>query len=371
MVANTLLLSDGVLTNFSPQRISKYSADIIAFSLGFRLQSTAIFGVGLFSVDYIVRTELIRGLHQLKRQPRGCVATIGNFDGVHKGHQALLKKLKETADQWQVPAVVITFEPHPLEFLRPEHPVARLTRFREKFFALAEQGVDKILLLRFNQSLAHLPAEDFIRRILSENLNVKHVIVGDDFHFGYERRGDAALLARIGKMLGFTVDSMPTLAIQQHRVSSTRVRQALIAGDHATVLQLLGRPYAMMGRVVHGDKLGQVLGFPTANIDLHRTMTAVQGIYAVRLSFCDDVSPDKKQYLGVASIGTRPTVDGTHELLEVHLFNFNQVLYGRYVAVEFCEKLRAEQRFPNLELMIQQIEKDAVLAKKYFKLERD
>ncbi len=306
-------------------------------------------------------TQLIRGLYNLSPQYQGCVATIGTFDGVHLGHQALLAKVVETAKTLRVPSLVITFEPQPVEFFAPEKAAPRLTRWREKFFLLAKSTVDGVLVLRFNAKLANLTADDFVKIVLHEHLKVRHVIVGDDFHYGRERSGNFISLNQAALQLGFTVENTHTIMLAGERISSTRVRKALTQADQALAERLLGRPYFMMGRVAHGNKLGRVLGFPTANIYLHRAVSPVQGIYIVRMH-----GIGKKPLPGVANLGIRPTVGGTRTLLEVHLFNFDQNIYGHSVCVEFCKKLRDEERYDNLELLKEQIGKDAEQAKKYF-----
>jgi riboflavin kinase/FMN adenylyltransferase len=313
--------------------------------------------------ENIVTTQLVRGLYNLPLQLSGSVVTIGNFDGVHLGHQQLLQKVCAQAKLLNIPSVVVTFEPQPAEFfIQDKQSVPRLTRWREKFHALAECQVDKVLVLRFNQALANLSAEEFVQHILYERLKVKHLIIGDDFRFGKGRRGDFAFLQQAGERYGFTVESMPSVMLNGERISSTRIRQALGAADHATATRFLGHPYFMEGRVGHGDKRGRELGFPTANIFLHRQIAPVQGIYIVRLYLAGAA----KGLPGVASLGTRPTVGGTRSLLEVHLFNFNQEIYGQQVRVEFCQKLRAEEHYANLELLREQIERDAFQARVYF-----
>lgn len=308
-------------------------------------------------------TELIRGLSNIKLQHKQCVATIGNFDGVHCGHQALLEKLKQRARELELPSLVITFEPHPLEFFTPEKAPPRLTRWREKFCEIAKLGIDRVLVVRFNVIFAALRAEDFVKEILHESLAVKHLIVGDDFKFGYERKGDFEFLQKSAEQFGFSVESLNSFICESERVSSTLARRALAEADHKKVKKLLGRPYSMKGRVVHGDKRGRLLGFPTANIYLHRAVTPVQGVYVVRMYL-----QDSEQGLpGVANVGIRPTVGGTRSLLEVHLFNFNIEIYGQHVRVEFCEKLRDEIRFENFDMLKEQILKDAEQAKQYFK----
>jgi riboflavin kinase/FMN adenylyltransferase len=306
-------------------------------------------------------TELIRGLYNIKEQHRGCVATIGNFDGVHLGHQALLTCVKQKAKTLHCSSLLITFEPQPLEFFSPDKAVPRLTRFREKFYYLSQFGVDKVLVIPFNQSFAKLSAKDFCQEVLGKQLGIKHIIVGDDFRFGAGREGNVQFLQAMDSQSGFSVEIMPTILLEQERISSTRIREALIKADHSLAGRLLGRPYSMMGRVVYGNQLGRQLGFPTANIFLHRAVAPVQGIYAVRMH-----GISREGLPGVANVGTRPTIGGTRTILEVHLFDFNETIYGKYVSVEFCKKQRDEERYDNLELLRQQIEKDALLARSYF-----
>lgn len=303
-------------------------------------------------------TKLIRSLYNMTPQQQGGIITIGNFDGVHLGHQALVKTVVEKARSLGVPSMVVTFEPHAFEFFTQDNvTIPRITRLREKFTALSELGVDNVLILPFNQKLADLSASDFVRQILLDTLKPREMIIGDDFHFGHKRQGDIHLL----REMGLTVTAMPTLIFENERVSSTRVRQALVAGKLDMVEALLGRPFIMQGRVRFGRQLGRQFGFPTANIYLHRKLTPVKGVYTVYVHGITD-----KPLPGVANIGVRPTVDGTRTLLEVHLLDFNQEIYGRYVQVEFCEKLRDEVRYPNIELLKEQIAKDVLAARTYF-----
>ncbi len=305
----------------------------------------------------IVTTQLIRGLSHVNALFKGGVATIGNFDGVHRGHQVLLSHVVKTAKSLGLPSLVITFEPQPLEYLIPHKSVPRLTRLREKFYLLSKAGIDNVLIIRFDEDFACLTADEFIQSLLMDKLKIKHLIVGDDFRFGQGRQGDIALL----KKAGLTVETQADVMIDSERVSSTRVRQALLSGDHALAHRLLGRPYFMMGRVVHGNKLGRVLGYPTANIYLHRKVSPIMGIYVVKMH-----GLTKKPLPGVANIGIRPTIGGTRSLLEVHLFNFNQSIYGKYVSVEFCHKLRDEERYESLDALKAQIAIDAEQAREYF-----
>lgn len=294
---------------------------------------------------------------------KGAVATIGNFDGVHRGHQALLKRLIECSHALNLPSLVVTFEPQPAEFFAKSSPIPRLTRFREKVHYLSQIGIDQVCVLRFNASLAALTAQKFIEEVLYAELKIKHLIIGEDFRFGFKRIGDVALLKQAGECFGFSVEIMPNVDIDNQRVSSTRIRQALQIADHVTAERLLGRPYSMLGRVVYGNQLGRVLGFPTANIYLHRQETAVKGIYVVRLH-----GIAKTGLPGVANVGTRPTIGGTRTLLEVHVFDFAETIYGKQVEVEFCKKLRDEERFANLDLLKDQMIIDAEQARAYFNL---
>lgn len=305
--------------------------------------------------------ELIRGVHNLYPRHRGCVATIGNFDGVHLGHQAVLKQTCDKAREMGLPVTVITFEPQPQEYFRPEQAPPRLTRLREKIVALRPHAVDRLLCLDFNRHLANLSAEAFIDTILVDGLGVQYMVVGDDFRFGKDRQGDFEMLVSAGKKHGFEVVNTHSFTLGNERVSSTLIRQALAQGDLTRVEQLLGRPYSMCGRVAHGDKRGRTIGFPTANIYLHRKNTPILGVYAVQMK-------DVEQYPvnGVANIGTRPTVCGTRTLLEVHLFDFNKDIYGAHIEVMFIEKIRDEKRFESFDALKQQIQRDAQQARAIF-----
>ncbi len=305
--------------------------------------------------------ELIRGLHNLRAPHRGAVATIGNFDGVHLGHQAILGRLAEKGAELELPTTVITFEPQPQEFFSPERAPPRLTRFREKLKALGRFSVDRVLLLAFNRQLAEMPAAEFIRRVLVEGLAVEYLVVGDDFRFGRGRAGDFALLQAAGREHGFQVVNMHTFALSEARVSSTRIRGALAAGDLELAAQLLGRPYRLSGRVAHGFKRGRTIGFPTANIHLHRVSSPVSGVFAVEL-----FGVAGEPLAGVANVGIRPTVEGERPLLEVHLFDFSDDLYGHYVHVDLKRKLREERRFESFAALKLQIEQDVIEARRYF-----
>lgn len=328
--------------------------------------------------------EIIRGLHNLTQQKHNCVATIGNFDGVHSGHQNILTQLKQkangslSAEGSQLVSLVIVFEPQPREFFAPEDAPARLTRFRDKVEVIADCGIDKLLVIHFNQSFSQLSADEFVQQILVDKLGVKYLQVGDDFQFGQGRSGNFSTLLESGKRFGFDVEKTPTFEIENQRVSSTRIRQALESGDMELTRILLKRPYWMSGHIQHGAKRGRTIGFPTANVPLHRATPAVSGVFAVRLWGWDlgvckhiiDAQNDqgRQGINGIANIGYRPTVDGKKGLLEVHLFDFDGDLYGKLVHVDFLHKIRDEMKFDSFDILKQQILKDVVEAKEYFAL---
>lgn len=305
--------------------------------------------------------ELIRGLHNLRERHYGCVATIGNYDGIHLGHQAVIGQLADEAARLGLPAVVIIFEPQPMEYFVPDRVPARLTRFREKLEALRRFAVDRVLCLGFNRQLAAMTADEFIQRILVEGLGIRYLVVGDDFRFGRDRAGDFQTLLDAGEKHGFQVVNMHTFAIDGERVSSTRIREAMHAGNIHLAEQLLGRDYRMSGRVVHGEKLGRQLGFPTANIFLHRKASPLQGIFVVEV-----YGLEGEPLPGVASLGTRPTVDGKRVLLEVYLLDFNRGIYGKHIQVSFLHKLRDEAKFASLEALKEQIAKDVQQTREFF-----
>lgn len=309
--------------------------------------------------------ELIRGFHNLRPRHHGCVATIGNFDGVHLGHQAVLGQLAEKSEELKLPSVVVTFEPQPREFFAHSQSPARLTRFREKMQALRRYSVDRVVCLRFDEKLANMEAQDFIQKLLIEGLGVRYLVVGDDFRFGHSRRGDFAMLQEAGERHGFQVVNMHCFSVDTVRVSSTRIREALAAGDLSAAEKFLGRPYRMSGRVAHGDKLGGKLGFPTANIHLHRKTSPLQGVFVVEV-----FGLDREPVPGAANVGTRPTLNETRCLLEVHLLDFNQDIYGRYVQVEFLHKLRDEVRYDSLDELKDAIAGDCEQAREYFRKDR-
>ena len=302
---------------------------------------------------------LIRGLHNLRARDRDCVATIGNFDGVHLGHQAVLGALTERARNAGVPSVVITFEPQPLEFFQPERAPARLTRLREKLEAIAACGIDKVLLIHFDATFAGVEARAFVEGVLVERLGIRHLYVGDDFRFGRDRQGDFAMLREIGAAHGFGVESLDTVVEDGCRVSSTRIREALQAGDLDHAARCLGRRYRICGKVAHGNKRGRTIGFPTINVGLLRRSTPLRGVFAVQvLGLSDGPLP------GVANIGNRPTLGGDDRfLLEVHLLDFTGEVYGRHVEVDFVERIRDERRFESFDALRAQIALDVQRAR--------
>jgi len=310
----------------------------------------------------IAQREFIRGLHNLRPEHKGCVATIGSFDGVHLGHQLILRQLIQIAREQNLPAVVIVFEPQPQEFFAGDKAPARLMRMREKLEALWAVGIDKVLCLHFNQELRSLSANQFIDRVLVDGLAVKHLVVGDDFRFGCDRKGDFALLQSRGTELGFAVTDTHTLEIDGKRVSSTRIRHFLEAGNFVEAEKLLGKPYGIYGHVVYGKQLGRQLGVPTANVDLRRYRSPLHGVFAVTAVFNDGT-----QVQGVANVGVRPTVNGLKKpLLEVHLFNFSRDIYGAVIDVIFHHKLRDEQKFGSLDELKAQLQTDIQQAKAFF-----
>lgn len=306
--------------------------------------------------------RLIRGLSHLEPLENGCVLTIGNFDGLHLGHRAVIEKLAARGKALGLPVIVMTFEPQPLEYFLGKNAPSRLMRLREKVIQFLTLPVDDLLILRFNQYIANCDAEQFISDILIKKLNVKHLVIGDDFHFGKARRGNFAMLKEKGRAFGFNVEDTGSYYVGGLRVSSTLIRDALGAGDLAEAEKLLGRCYSVCGRVAHGDKRGRVIGYPTANIRMFRKNTPVSGVYAVTMTGIDD-----REFEGVANVGTRPTVDGGSKvILETHLFDFDKEIYGHYVEVHFKRKIRDEMRFRSMDELKAQIVKDVADTKKIF-----
>ena len=302
--------------------------------------------------------QLIRGLSGVRRRVVGCVMTIGTYDGIHLGHQALLARLNEHAARRGEPAVLLTFEPMPREFLAPNDPPARLTSLRERWRILSGTRLDYLWLLRFGEALRNLSGEAFAQ-LLARELCPRLVVVGHDFRFGRNGEATAAVLAAAGTRLGFDVDVLGPVTLEGERISSSGVRAALARGDFERARRWLGRPWSMRGRVMQGKRLGRDLGFPTANLPLERRRAPVAGIFAVRVHGVASAALP-----GVASLGTRPTIGGVEALLEAHLFDFSGELYGREIEVEFAAKLRDEASFPTLEALTAQMRRDAADARR-------
>lgn len=303
--------------------------------------------------------KIIRNLTSIPFQH--CVAAIGNFDGVHLGHQAVLADLKNLAIHVNLPAVAILFEPQPGEFFRASEAPARLTTFQEKITQIAKQQLDAIFCVRFQQSFADLTAEDFVVQVLVNKLGIKALFVGDDFRFGKHRQGSVETLQMFAQQYHFTLKAVPTALWQNKRISSTRVRAALQQADFELARHLLGRPYQLSGRVIHGDKRGTQIGFPTANILLKRHVSPLRGVFVVRVFGLG------KQRYGVANIGSRPTVDGSRWLIEIHIFEFSQTIYGQKLQIEPMKKLREEIQFTSLASLTAQIAVDVDTAEDYCK----
>ena len=302
--------------------------------------------------------ELVRGLHNLSRSHRGCVLTVGNYDGVHLGHQRIIQVLRGRAEQLRSVATVLVFEPSSKEFIDPEGAPARLTRWREKFIALAAQGVERLVTLRFDECMRAMTPQCFVEDLLVEKLGTRHLVVGDDFRYGSNAGGTIESLRSAGQAHGFGVEQMSPFVFDGVRVSSTAVRERLAHSDYPGAARLLGRSYRMMGRVVHGRQLGRTLGFPTANLRLMRRKPPLWGILAVWVH-----GVASRPLPGVASLGTRPTVNGIEPLLEVHVFDYSGDLYGRAIEVEFVAKLRDEIKFDSLDALMVQMNIDGAQAR--------
>ncbi|HVN46003.1 MAG TPA: bifunctional riboflavin kinase/FAD synthetase [Steroidobacteraceae bacterium] len=302
--------------------------------------------------------QLIRGVKGFDAGTAGCALTIGTYDGIHLGHQALIARVREHAVRLGTRSVLLTFEPTPREFLAPRDPPARLTSLRERWRILSALQLDRLWLLRFGEALRNLSAEDFAQLLVRE-LAPRIVVVGHDFRFARHGEATAPVLAEAGRRFGFEVEVLPAVMLDSERISSSGVRAALACSDFDRARRWLGRPWSMRGRVQPGRSLGAKLGFPTANVPLERRRSPVAGIFAVRVH---GAGPDER--CGVASLGTRPTIGGTEALLEAHVFDFDGDLYGQEIEVEFVARLRAEERFPSLEALTRQMERDAAEARR-------
>ncbi len=311
------------------------------------------------------KLTFVQNLKSLTADLEGSAVSIGSFDGVHLGHQAVLTELIQQAKSNGLFSVAMTFEPQPREYFNELRAPARLMRLREKVEVLSSLGIDQIVCLKFNKALRALSAQDFIIRVLVEGLRVRHLIVGDDFRFGCDRSGDFSMLNEYGKANGFSVKNTDTFESHGERISSTLVRRTISEGDFPRAAELLGRPFEIKGRVMHGKKLGRKLGFPTANININRLRAPLSGVYAVL------VKTESEIFEGAANIGIRPTIgDLERPLLEVHIFNFDRDIYGSFLSVEFLHKIRDEFKFSDLGRLATRIQKDMDQIQKWFMTER-
>ncbi len=308
--------------------------------------------------------QLIRGIHNIHINHYGCVLTIGNFDGVHRGHQVVLKKLKQEGERLGLPVIVMIFEPQPLEMFIADSAPVRLTRLRDKVKYISQAGIDYLLCVKFNLNFATNSAQMFINQLLIKKLGVQSLIVGDDFHFGIGRKGDAMLLHQAGKQYGFKVINTSSFCADGQRISSTAIRDALNGDSLSLAENFLGHPYSISGRVVQGNKLGRTIGFPTANLHIKRQRVPVKGVYIVEVH---GLKPNAIP--GIANIGTRPTFSGIYQQLEVHLLDITMDMYKRHLDVILRMKLRNEERFASIDALKQQITNDVAMARKFFRLE--
>ena len=303
--------------------------------------------------------QFIRGLHNLKNHA-GSVVTIGNFDGVHVGHEKIILRLVESAKALGLPSVLISFSPTPQCFFGREQ--ATLSNFKEKHQLLDRLGVDKHLLIYFNQTFSELKAKDFIQQVLLDKLNMKHCLIGDDFRFGKKRQGDLGLLQSLSKTKGFSVENTQSVLCNDCRASSSEIRTLLAHGDLAAVTQMLGREFSISGKIIHGQQKGRTIGFPTINIPIKRKISPVLGVFATTVEIQGSV------FQGVCNIGNRPTINGKEILLEVFLFDFDRDVYGFEAKVVFKHKIRDEEKFDSFKALKQQIELDTQQAKAFFKV---
>lgn len=303
----------------------------------------------------------IRDLHSLRPRRQQSVLTIGSFDGVHIGHQRVLASVKQQAQERCLKAIAMTFEPQPREYFSAEKAPARLMRFREKMQCIFELGIDEVVCVHFNQAVRRLSAEEFVRHVIVEALAARCLVIGDDFRFGNDRRGNYAMLVKAGDRYGFEVSESPTVEMDGQRVSSTLLREIIGGSDFDSARKLLGRPFAICGRVVYGQCLGAKLGWPTANVLLRRYRAPVAGVFAVRVHHANKV------YMGAANVGVRPTLgDLVKPILEVHILDFKQDIYGDWINVEFVHKIREEQKFGTLDELIECIERDVAAVRNWF-----
>lgn len=307
--------------------------------------------------------KLLRRVQNITELRAGCVVTIGNFDGVHRGHQALLALLREQASRMQLPMVVLLFEPQPGEYFNRQTAPARVYRLREKLQALHQCGVDYVYCLKFDKQLANMLPDEFAEHIIFSRLNARYLLLGADFHFGRDRLGDLALLSRLGHKKGVIVETCPDFCVEKARVSSTQIRHALYLGELDRAEALLGRKYSLCGRVKQGNGIGRQWGVPTANLSVHQGRLPLSGVFCVKVK-----RQGKPMLAGVANLGSRPTIDGSKNVLEVHLFDFDESLYGEMLQVFFLHKLRDEIKFSSVDALIAQIHLDVAAARNVYDL---
>lgn len=304
--------------------------------------------------------KLIRGSTEISKIESPTIATVGNFDGLHLGHQEIIRYVSERAKSEGLESALVSFEPTPKEYFSGEKAPARIYSLRDRFTITRSLGIHHFVCLRFNASLANMQADDFVDKILARTLNIKILVVGDDFRFGHNRVGDIQLLRGMGPKLGFEIEDMNTIALADTRISSSLVRENLVAGKFNKVQALLGRAFEISGRVFYGDKKGRTIGFPTANISFNRRIPPILGVFVVTATIGD------QSWHGVANVGHRPTVKGLRDQLEVHLFDCDENLYGQRLTVRFLVKLRDEQKFSSLDALKHQISLDVQQAKQFF-----
>ena len=305
--------------------------------------------------------EFIRGEHNIAARHHGCVASVGNYDGLHPGHRKVIKSLVDRGRDLNLPVTIVSFEPHPLDFFVPDAAPPKLMTVREKIEALKELNVDHFCCLRFNHRLANTEPENFVEDLLIAKLGVRYVVVGDDFRFGRNRRGNFEMLRSICRRYDVEVSKMETIEFDGERISSSRIRDCLAAGNIGLANRILGRDFSMSGRIVRGNGNARNWGFATANIKIEVSKPAVSGIFVVEVDL-----PDKNSLPGVASLGFRPTIGGDTQLLEVHLLDFDRNIYGQRIRVRFQKKLRDEIKFSSIEKMCEQIQQDIATTRIYF-----
>jgi len=328
--------------------------------------------------------QIVRNLMNFKsphHDGAGTIVTIGNYDGIHLGHQAILKKVRALATKLSLPSIVVTFAPSPREYFTHSPLPQRLMSWREKILTLRNYNLDQLLLIRFNQQFAQLSPIAFIHDILVRRLNARYIVVGDDFVFGYQSSGNIQLLKTYSVQLGFNVSTVPTYRMDHHRISSSLIRQALLNDNLKTAQKFLGHHYNIIGRVIKGNQLGRNIDFPTANIHISPKIITLTGVYAVKIwrfigrqPSLQPSSQRPQALYGIANIGFRPTIQNIQNtlttkpirLLECHIFDFQENIYGEILKIEFIHKLRDEQKFANFTLLQQQIKRDVIAAKKYF-----